>query len=466
MSQWINTRVVFDMTSGQILEQDGYVYDGPLALAVGADKQSLDAVFKEVYEEGVAEGVNNKNPLRDMIKTERVPFRGREVIRLAHTSRNVSPMFVGEDAAFADSGVQGYSRMFIDQRKLMARLRMTWEVMQDSTADEGAFISARKSEMQYLIDDMARRDEYALVSEGRGVLATLSGSATGAVFNLANPGNITNSNFGNRFLSTGMWIGAVDPNAGYLRTSVRKVTAVSTDGTNATFDTSTFTGWTAGDYLVQVANSGVTDITDTSYEHSWWGVMALVDDGTYRANYFGMDRTISPAYSSYVKASNGALSTDVIQRTSDIIDQKLNGKISNMICHHSTRRLIIQLTDADRRYMGASLLKPDPGTIAFKQGDIPFGDVPVRAIRDFPLDVLMFLDLSNAGFREYVSEPGKWVDEDGSVLWRVGTGTSGRDSFEAWYRMRKQYFLEYPAFCARLDGITGQSLVVVRAAGS
>ena len=43
---------------------------------------------------------------------------------------------------------------------------------------------------------------------------------------------------------------------------------------------------------------------------------------------------------------------------------------------------------------------------------------------------------------------------------------AGRDAFEAWYRMRKQYFLEYPAFCARLDGITGQSLVVQRAAGS
>jgi hypothetical protein len=194
--------------------------------------------------------------------------------------------------------------------------------------------------------------------------------------------------------------------------------------------------------------------------------MALVDDGTYRSSYYGLDRTTVPAYSSYVTASTGALSTDLIQRVADVVDQKLNGRINMMLCHHSTRRLIIQLTDGDRRYMGASLMKPDPGTVAFKQGDIPFGDVPVRAIRDFPLDVLMFLDLSNAGFREYVSEPGKWVDEDGSVLWRVGTGTAGRDAFEAWYRMRKQYFLEYPAYCARLDGVTGQALVVQRAAGS
>lgn len=433
----------------------------------GADKQALDAIFKEVFEEGVSEGVNNKNPLRDLIKTEKVPFRGREIVKLSHTSRNISPMFVGEDSAFADAGNQGYSRMFVDQRKLMSRLRMTWEVMQDSTASEGAFISARKSEMQYLIDDMARRDEYALNTDGRGVLALgNSGTYNTTTLTLKGPGGITNANFGNRFVSAGMFIAAVDPATGNLRTSIRKVTAVNAAGTTATLDSGTQTGWADNDYIVQAANSGVTDIIDTSYEHSWWGLMALVDDATYRASYYGVDRASVPAYSSYVTASTGALSTDIIQRVSDVVDQKLNGKISIILTHHSTRRLVVQLTDSDRRYMGASLSRPDPGTVAFKQGDVPFGDVPVRALRDFPLDVMMFLDLQNAGFKEYVSEPGKWVDEDGSVLWRVGTGTAGRDAFEAWYRMRKQYFMEYPAYCARLDGITGQSLVVQRAAGS
>ena len=432
----------------------------------GADKQALDAVFKEVYEEGVSEGVNQKNPLRDVIKTESVPFRGREIIKLAHTSRNISPMFVGEDSAFADAGQQGYSRLFVDQRKLMSRIRMTWEVMQDSTSSEGAFISARKSEMQYLIDDMSRRDEYALASDGRGVLALVDESPSGATLDVDAPGGITNDNFGNRFISNGMWVAAVNPATGSLRTTVHKVTAVASGGTTITVDSATHTGWAENDYIVQAANSAVTDVLDTSYEHAWHGLMALVDDGTYRDSYFGVDRATVPAYSSYVTASTGALSTDLIQRVSDVIDQKLGGRVDMMLCHHSIRRLIVQLTDSDRRYMGASLSRPDPGTVAFKQGDVPFGDVPVRAIRDFPVDVLMFLDLKNAGFKEYVSEKGKWVDEDGSVLVRVGSGTSGRDAFEAWYRIRKQYFMEYPAYCARLDGITNTGLVVQRVAGS
>ena len=433
---------------------------------MAADKQALDAIFKEVFEEGVSEGVNNKNPLRDIIKTERVPFKGLEIVKLAHTSRNISPMFVGEDSAFADAGNQGYTRLSIDQKKLMSRLRLTYEVMQDSTSTEGAFISARKSEMQYLIDDMSRRDEYALASTGKGILARVNESPSGVNIAVDDAGGIVNANFGNRFMSVGMFVAAINPSTGNLRTSIRKVVAAASGGASVDFDAATYTGWADNDYLVQAANSSVTSVLDTSWEHAWMGLMGLVDDNTYVANYFGVVRADVPAYSSYVTASTGALSTDLIQRVSDVVDQKLSGKVSMILCHHSIRRLVVQLTDADRRYMGASLSRPDPGTVAFKQGDVPFGDVPVRAIRDFPLDVMMFLDLQNAGFKEYVSEPGKWVDEDGSVLVRVGSGTTGRDAFEAWYRMRKQYFMEYPAFCARLDGITGQTLVVQRSAGS
>jgi hypothetical protein len=43
---------------------------------------------------------------------------------------------------------------------------------------------------------------------------------------------------------------------------------------------------------------------------------------------------------------------------------------------------------------------------------------------------------------------------------------TGRDSFEAWYRKRYQNHVRYPGKNFRLDGITGQSLIVVREAGS
>src|SRR3990167_3641376 len=187
----------------------------------GAYKQALDAIFKEVFEEGISEGVNNKNPLRDLIKTERVPFKGLEIVKLMHNSRNVSPMFVGEDSASADAGQQGYVRFAIDQKKLMSRLRMTWEIMQDSTSSEGAFVSARKSEMQYLIDDMARRDEHALNSDCRGVLCLVDESPSGTTLDVDAPGGFAHDSFGNRYVSVGMFIAAINPNTGGDRKSTR-----------------------------------------------------------------------------------------------------------------------------------------------------------------------------------------------------------------------------------------------------
>src|SRR3990167_915863 len=281
----------------------------------GADKAALDVIFKDVFTEGVSEGVSQANPLRDIIKTERVPFKGLEISRLMHTSRNVSPMFVGEDSAFAAAGVQGYVKMAIDQKKLMSRLRMTWEVMVDSTSSEGAFVSARKSEMQYLIDDMARKDEHEIATEGRGVLALIDEASPNGdtTLELDAPGGITNDNFGNRFISAGMYLAFINPASGAFRsvTDNAKVTAANSDGTDVTVDAAANISSSAAnsDYVVQAADKDVTSTNDTSYEKAWWGLMALIDDGTYRASYFGVDRADVPALSSYVTASTGALST-------------------------------------------------------------------------------------------------------------------------------------------------------------
>lgn len=434
----------------------------------GANTQIIGGVLKTVYEDFVAEATNNKYPLKDLYRWENAEYAGQEVVYTAHVTRNVSPMWVGEDSAFADAGSQGYVKVHIGQRKLMARVRLTAEAIADSMKSEGAFKSARKDEMNRLIEDIARMEEYSCTSDGRGVLsliddATPSGAATMTV---DAPGGITGDDFGNRFFLPGMYVAAVNPTTGELRTGIRKVVSCSSDGTSVTFDSAPDASWADNDYLVQAANSSVTSILDTSYEHAAWGLTALFDDGTYRSNYFNVDRNVYPQYNTYVKPSTGTLSEDLFQQVADVVDQRLGGEIDLMTAHHSVRRLIIQLTQADRRYSGSNLQRPDAGTTSFTQGDIPFGGVPVKAIRTHPLAMLFGLDKKNSGFVRYGSEKGKWVDEDGSVLVRVGSGSTGRDSFEAWYRKRYQNHVRYPGKSFRLDAISGQSLIVVREAGS
>lgn len=429
----------------------------------GADTQALDGIYKEVYEDYVSEGVNNKNPLKDLFKPEDIPYGGREVVWAAHVARNPGVMATGEGSALPAAGNQRTIQARAVAKKLIGRIELTPEAIADSAKSEFAFVSARKDEMSRLIDDFARREEHYLVGTGTGILALANGAVSTTTVALKSPGGITNTNFGNRFVQPGMVIAAVNPATGQLRaSSAVQVVSCKSDGTSVLTST-TASNVSDGDYFVQAANTSVTDILDTSFMAPPTGVMGLLDDGTYLSNYYGIDRGTWTNYTTYVKAATGAFSTDALQQSADVVDQKLNGKTTRMIMHHSTRRLYIQAVDADRRYVAASLMKPDAGTAAFKQGDLTLGEVPITPIRDFTLDSILGLDEDGMGAVRYVSEKGKWVDEDGSILVRQGFGSTAVHKFEAWYYMRYQNVVRNPGVCWRQDGLTGQSLVVVRA---
>jgi hypothetical protein len=430
---------------------------------MGADTTALSGLAKDVFEQGVSEGVNNSFPLTDEFPVEQVDWKGGLGHKWTHHhGRNVSPFAAGEDSAYPVAGQQLHSQGRIDMRKVMARIRMTEEAMEDLVSSEASFRNGMTDEKTRLTDDISRYEEHMLGQDGRGVVALLAGAPSTTTVELDSPGNIAGTDFGNRFIDTGRILAAIDPATGALRTSIRTVTGVNTDGTDVTVDAATFTGWADNDYVVFAANSSVTSVLDTTYEKAYWGLPALVDDGTNRDNYFGILRSQVPSLSSYVVASVGALSLDVAQRTSDVVFQKLGGIINVILMHPSVRREYIKLLDADRRYSGSDLQNPNGGTKAFTQGDLSIGEVAIKAIRSIGLAQVYFLDTKKAGFKRYVAEPGKFMDRDGSVFVRDGSGTSARHAYEATYFSRKQYFCKNPGVNARWDGVTGQTLVVVR----
>ena len=176
----------------------------------GATTQTVSGLYKTYYEDFVAEQTNNKFPFKGLFKWEAVEYAGQDVQYNAHVSRNISPMWVGEGGAFAEAGNQGSIKLSIGQRKLMARVRMTSEALQDSMRSKGAFRQARKDEMNRLIDDIARMEEYSITSDGRGVLALIDDTTptTGTTITVDAPGGITGDDFGNRFFLPGMYVAA------------------------------------------------------------------------------------------------------------------------------------------------------------------------------------------------------------------------------------------------------------------
>jgi len=435
-------------------------------MAQGVDTTVLSGLEKDIFEKGVSEGVNNAFPLKDFFTKETTDadyLGGGGHLWSHHIGRNVSPMFVREGSAFAAAGAQRHIKGRIDIRKMMARLYMTAEAMEFYTRSEASYANAMTDEKTRLTDDIAYREEYAISGDGRGVLALLSDDpGTGTDVDVDSPANIPGADFGNRFIQKDMFIGAVNPATGALRAGIAKVVAVNSDGSDFTSEAAINAAWADNDYLVQAANGSVTSVLDTSYEAAFWGLPAHVDDGTNRDNYFGISRTDAPSLKSYVVASAGAFSLDLAQRTADVVNQKLGGEIDVLAMHTSVRREYIKLLNADRRYSGNNLLRPDGGTVAMKQGDLTLGEVTVKAIRSIGLAQVYFLDTKRSGFKRYVAEDGKFEDRDGSIWQRDGAGENARHAFEAWWYSWKQFFCANPGYNARWDGVSGQTLVVVR----
>lgn len=442
-----------------------------LMLGTLGSTATLDGLLKDYYDdEWVKSGVNDKHPLKDVIEERLMDkkYGGRRVIYGHHTTRNNSPFASAEYGLFAEADVQGQINLTVEARKMMGRTLLTPEIIADSADSEMAWEDAEENNFDRLVVDLARRDEMMLSYDGRGVLArindaTPSGSATVGV---DSPGGVSGSTFGNRFLRAREYVAAINPATGGIRAGISQVSSLSSDGNSSVFTAAPNAAWADNDYLVKAATSTVTDPADTEYEHWFWGLLGIFDDGTYRANYGGGDRTLFSSLNTFVNASTGALSVDGLQTFADVMDQRCGGITSLMLAHHSVRRLVIKMTQPDRRYAGEDLKKPDPGTVAFKQGDITMGEVPIKAIRDFPYGVLLGIDVEMAKLRRYVSTKGEWVkDGDGRILVRAGAGATARDAFEAWYRQRYQYWAKFTAAAWRADGITGATVTIARPLG-
>lgn len=445
-------------------------YALPVVLGTLGSTATVDGLLKDYYDdEWVADGVNNKRPLHDVIEDKLTDktYGGRRVVYGFHTQRNKSPFATAEYGLFAEADIQGHLDVTVEVKKMMGRTILTPEAIADSARSEMAWEDAQENNFDKLIDDLARRDEMMLPYDGRGVLALAAGDpSSGSTLTVDSPGGIAGSVFGNRFIQTNTYVAAINPATGGIRTGAYKVTALASDGNSATVAGTIDASWADNDYIVKAANGTVTDPLDTEYENWFWGMLGIFDDGTYRANFGGIDRTLWDNANAYVNASTGPLSIDLLQQLADILDARCGGTTSLLLGHYSIRRLYIKLTQADRRYTDQNLQNPDAGTKAFQQGDLTIGEVPFKVIRDFPYGILLGLDVEKAKLRRYVSTKGEWVkDGDGRILVRAGTGATARDAFEAWYRQRYQYWAKFPAAAWRADGITGATVNIVRPLG-
>ena len=425
----------------------------------GTDTAAFDEVLKVVYGPGIAELIQTKTRTLDMFtEGDSSAWGGKYVEYPVNVARSEGAGYASEGGLLPSAGREKFADMRIPCRFQYGRITLTAQVMKQSQGNKNAFASAMEREMASVVKTMAADRGRAILHDGRGILALVQGTGSSTtVQTLDAPGGVAGSVNGTRFIRPGMVVGAINPATQDVRAStVATIVSIAANGNQVTLDSAKT--WTDNDYIVRYTTTGATSVTDTSYGKEIMGLLGLVDDGTYVSTLHNINRTTFPMFGSKVLASVGALSADVIQRAIDVADEVGDGEISDLLMHHSVRRAYLTLMEADRRYIGGDLSKPDAGTVAAKRGKLAFGAIPITEERYCPYGMIFAMDRS--GFKRWSLVNGEWADEDGSVLCRVGTGTSAADQFEAFYRIWDNFSNDYPNRSARLDGVTANVVVV------
>lgn len=419
----------------------------------GQDTAHLDGILKEVYGPDMPDLINKMTPALDRFEDVRdLEWAGKIYTYPMKINRTQGVGAYAEGGLLPTPGRIKTVPVRVPVRYWIGRIELTAQAIDFTESKRGAWMPALKMEMDDLIDTLASDRSRAIWGDGRGVIAilndaTASGSATVSV---DSPGGYAGSVNGARFLNEGMIIAAINPANGQVRSGIRTVLSVSSDGTEVTFDSAPTASWADNDYLVRAMNTSVTDVQDTSYQKEPMGFGGLIDDGGNVSTLFGINRTTVPMWQSTVVRNAGAWSPDVIQRGIDVVAQTGGGNITELWMHQSLRRLYVNSMESDRRYTGADLMRPDSGTAALKGGKMTFGGLVLNEDRYAPYGVLFGLDPS--GLERYTMERGKWEDRDGAVLQRKGTGIAATHAFEAYYYIWENFGNRYPNRSFRIEG--------------
>jgi len=417
------------------------------------DVAAYDAVLKESYEGTIRDILNSRTKTLELFTKDSDSWEGRHVRYPLNVGRNEGVMYTSENGHLPDAGNQVTTEVQVPMRYMHGRIQLSIQVMKHSATSKGAFKRAMDQEMSGLIRDISNERNRVMFGYGKGVLGLVSGDpGTGTTFNMKDPGGVAGTVSPARWVRKNMNVAFMTA-GGTIHGTARLITArdaTVTTLTCAAMDAAVL----ADDIVVRAAKTSTSAVGNTAYDKEAMGLLGLIDDGTYLVTLHNVSRTTYPQFKSPVLSAVGPLSADIIQRGIDLADQSGEGVTEKFVCHHSVRRAYLALMEADRRYTMESLKKPDAGTVAAKERDVTYGDVPWIVDKDCHFGMLFGVDRSYN--THYVECEGEWADDDGTILLRL----VDTDAYEARYRIFENFMNERPAASFRLDGITANAVTV------
>lgn len=373
-------------------------------------------ILKTVYLPQMQELLNNSTPLLKMLEKEIVPVEGGDFKFVVHRGRNeASGIARAEDATLPTAGYQQHVQATVPVRQLYSRIRISGKAIAATRSNKGSFVRAIENEMKGSMTDTKRELNRQLNGDGTGALVYWTGaddtSGTNVDDNLGNP--VNPSYLGTTAITADVVDVSTAGQATLLGTAIVLTKGADAATNTAVTWTGTVTGSADGDYAVYTGTAAKEMV----------GIQAVISDANpLTLSTTGLHALPVATYPDWKAVVLGADATRQ-DLTFDLMQQLLSRIVSFSAvdereiklwhCHPSISDTYAKLCRDERVFMNTMKLDGGFETIAYNGRPIA-SDVQCRR------NALFAITPSSMSIMQMA--PLDWVDQDGSVFYRISSG--------------------------------------------
>lgn len=395
-----------------------------------------DPVLKEDYIGPIRDLLNSKHVLLKRIQRKKMALFGRRGVIPVRTGRNEGQGQIAAAAQLPDPGRQSYTDELVTVVFDYLRILFDGTTVALSRGEEGAFARVLDSEITGSTIDKANEWNRIVHGQGTGRLAQvnlpLSNPGAG-IYSVDNPYGFANPGPGVQCLRPGMVVGVFNEVANAFRGSA---TIASINVANSTITlTSQIMGVLDNEFFYRVSED-TAGVPGSLPNGSWGrfnealGIAAGISDADIPAaggatqGYLGITVASTPVWQATVIDNGGVsipLDLDILQQGEDAANQAGNGQITMWETSYGLRRSLLNLLQADRRFVNTM-------TLAGGFEALTYNGKAFVADKDAPWGRISAMD--EAVWTWFEQAPMHWMDDDGHILHR----RQDTDSFQATLR--------------------------------
>jgi len=381
------------------------------------------------YHDAMVDQLERSGPLTDRVERRQTDHGGLHGYVALWKGRNEGITHAAENGNLASAGAQALTKATFKTKNTFVKIEVTGEAMSASRSDDYAFAEALQVELEGAVDDACKEMNQLYWGYGDAIRARIKAS-TGT-----GPGFYVDSA---RWLRTNMRVEILNTSDGTTPTGNVMRTISDLSGTLVTLGATITSSTAYGVYRLGSRSSG---FVGTPY-----GLSAIISTGNPpngAAKFGDIDRTTAgnefwksanSLNTNLTASANRDVSLDLLQETFDTVDIAAGKWPTAGYTNHAIGRQIANLTLGDRRGKFGAFETIEGGWRA-----VMFNNVPIIVDPDAISNTLFLIREEHLLL--LIQGPWTWVDEDGGLLARMPSSTSGgyggyKDSFEAILRRR------------------------------